>query len=929
MFVDNMNVHFVFCREFEKLIDLMNTSEYLRITTSWPHVWSQKNQLRMRCAEMIKIGLYEKKSVSLQNIFSPPTHARKIDDANWTWLLFWLDVTGQIGPTSNLRELLLMASVSARQNGNIRRSENLLKQYMQSNNNDNTINLCYEMFDSLSAASDNAFLDLAKHAATILHEQSRQTDGFELLFKAIGRTLDENRKSNSVASVKSNGMVMMLSKRLQDLQLKALSSASAALKSEIAAELLMNQETAVLLGECLTILADWMQNDFNSKTYGEILLNNEESTFVKLLEEQLEIIGATLNTDSVVGALLSLAVAIAPWFAMAQNAFANWAYRAGRKVLDAVGKESSDTAEQLFENEQIDQLLPNDCSRETKVKIYEAFQSALSMEDRNEAKSLLRTTVMNELPSFERFNQLMDVWLCASRRLFKYYDLSARAYFNFLKLKAKEKSKLQIEACCITATLRLLRLLVKYFEPLQSTLEDGFKDVDVHLWKSIIPQLFARLSHPSIAVRSLISKLLCEIAKESPHLVVYPAVVGSMSGGSWRKSEAEGLFFETGRVEEFDAMDDTLNQELEATESNNAEDALLRDCYSGIVSILDGELVAQVKLFVQEVQRLGLLREELWLSALEHLKVEMERRIGQLNREVENTNANLMLSAEEKEWVVTEKGAILCEMIGKVLRDLHELTSTGADTVHEEWFQQTISPSIASYLQLYANVSVKPTEAFQILKDLQSFVIHRATKRLNLYEVSPKLTAMRSTKIPIPGIRDENVTIDKFLPQIQSLPTKTKPKKIWFIGSDGQRHGFLFKGLEDLHLDERIMQFLEICNSLFASDENGRNLSARYYSVTPFGPRSGLIEWVEGAVPLFTLYKRWQFREASQIQQIQGAAPVIPRPSELFFGKLHAHLEARGTREREIRDRSKWPVNVLKDVLKDLKAETPSDLLQK
>lgn len=245
----------------------------------------------------------------------------------------------------------------------------------------------------------------------------------------------------------------------------------------------------------------------------------------------------------------------------------------------------------MFEVEQIDLLLPSECSRETKTKIYEAFQSALSMEDRNEAKSLLRTTVANEFSNFERLNQLMDVWLCASRRLFKYYDLSARAYFKFLKLKAKEKSKLQkIDSSCITATLRLLRLLVKYFEPLQSTLEDGFKDVDVHLWKSIlhhiisnlqliiiflfpgiIPQLFARLSHPALAVRSLISKLLCEIAKESPHLVVYPAVVGSLSGGSWRKSEAEGLFFETGRSEEFESMDDTLNQELEATESSSAE----------------------------------------------------------------------------------------------------------------------------------------------------------------------------------------------------------------------------------------------------------------------------------------------------------------------------------------------------------------------
>ena len=32
-----------------------------------------------------------------------------------------------------------------------------------------------------------------------------------------------------------------------------------------------------------------------------------------------------------------------------------------------------------------------------------------------------------------------------------------------------------------------------------------------------------------------------------------------------------------------------------------------------------------------------------------------------------------------------------------------------------------------------------------------------------------------------------------------------------------RRHPYLFKGLEDLHLDERIMQFLSIVNNMFVS----------------------------------------------------------------------------------------------------------------
>ena len=60
------------------------------------------------------------------------------------------------------------------------------------------------------------------------------------------------------------------------------------------------------------------------------------------------------------------------------------------------------------------------------------------------------------------------------------------------------------------------------------------------------------------------------------------------------------------------------------------------------------------------------------------------------------------------------------------------------------------------------------------------------------------------------------VTISSIHNTVQILPTKTKPKKLAILGSDGNRYSYLFKGLEDLHLDERIMQFLSIVNNMFA-----------------------------------------------------------------------------------------------------------------
>lgn len=107
----------------------------------------------------------------------------------------------------------------------------------------------------------------------------------------------------------------------------------------------------------------------------------------------------------------------------------------------------------------------------------------------------------------------------------------------------------------------------------------------------------------------------------------------------------------------------------------------------------------------------------------------------------------------------------------------------------------------------------------------QQMLMHRSQKRMagniSLHEVSPHLAAISSSCITMPGLEsrgDSPVTLESIDLEVSILPTKTKPKKISMIGSDGHRHTYLFKGLEDLHLDERIMQFMAIINNMFARD---------------------------------------------------------------------------------------------------------------
>jgi PI-3-kinase-related kinase SMG-1 len=57
-------------------------------------------------------------------------------------------------------------------------------------------------------------------------------------------------------------------------------------------------------------------------------------------------------------------------------------------------------------------------------------------------------------------------------------------------------------------------------------------------------------------------------------------------------------------------------------------------------------------------------------------------------------------------------------------------------------------------------------------------------------DISPKLYSLRNTVIAMPGLgtAGQIVTIESVSNTVQILPTKTKPKKLVFKGSDGKRY---------------------------------------------------------------------------------------------------------------------------------------------
>jgi hypothetical protein len=131
------------------------------------------------------------------------------------------------------------------------------------------------------------------------------------------------------------------------------------------------------------------------------------------------------------------------------------------------------------------------------------------------------------------------------------------------------------------------------------------------------------------------------------------------------------------------------------------------------------------------------------------------------------------------------------------------------------------------------------------------------------------------------------------------------------------------------------MQLLRIVNAMFDYKINKSELTryhALNYAVTPLGPSSGLISWVEDTTPLFLLYKKWQQREANflNIKQQQTDNHQIQRPNDIYYNKINSILKQRQMPRFDAnKNRNDYPLDILKQSLEELIRETPNDLLSR
>ncbi|CCD67583.1 Serine/threonine-protein kinase smg-1 [Caenorhabditis elegans] len=611
----------------------------------------------------------------------------------------------------------------------------------------------------------------------------------------------------------------------------------------------------------------------------------------------------------IVGSLFHLASEMCPSLAKAHLKMARWAYEIAKiKNFPAENLSFYKFGKDETENEELLKSL----EATSLVNLEKLVRAAIS--DDLRANNILAPN-----------SHFMHIWKMVRDHRTKFLSIAVTSYFQFIQNMSGDCDNLPYSKKEETtlATLRILELLVKHGDVLIDVINDGLNKTNVHIWKEILPQLFARLSHPSEHIRKTLVDLISKICTAAPHAVVFQVVSGAASSS-------------------------TDGEELE--EQQNDDRNRVRACCEKLETNMSQSypnLVKDVRQFVAELERINLLNEEKWSVVMGTMEHEMEKRLSLIRTENAKTESALHLTASVKNDIIVKRTQLLTRQIFDVLDELYQQTVIEPPkSKNEEEFVTAFAEVLTNAFQeSRISRTTSPEKSWIPFKNLIANFVHRNSKKgmqtFETEDISPYLASLSNSCVPMPGQEsvefDRVVSISRVARQVTILPTKTRPKKLGFVGSDGKQVAFLFKGREDLHLDERVMQFLRLCNVMLQPGKGKHRQSvaayqAHHYAVIPLGPRSGLIKWVEGATPMFHIYRKWQMKEKALKQATKKngeTVPEIERPSNMYHNMIRLAFADHKIDSSITSDRSKWPAEILEEVFESLTAKTPTDLISR
>lgn len=137
----------------------------------------------------------------------------------------------------------------------------------------------------------------------------------------------------------------------------------------------------------------------------------------------------------------------------------------------------------------------------------------------------------------------------------------------------------------------------------------------------------------------------------------------------------------------------------------------------------------------------------------------------------------------------------------------------------------------------------------------------KRTKTIMLSTISKELNDKENFVLAVPGTYKPNSPVNHikyFVGQFSVMQSKQSPKDVIIKGEDGVFYQYLLKGHEDLRLDERIMQFFRMINSLMVNDSLLNMYQIQTLNVIPLSISHGLVQWATGTYTLRAIIEQYR-----------------------------------------------------------------------
>ncbi|EAY00154.1 PIKK family atypical protein kinase [Trichomonas vaginalis G3] len=381
-----------------------------------------------------------------------------------------------------------------------------------------------------------------------------------------------------------------------------------------------------------------------------------------------------------------------------------------------------------------------------------------------------------------------------------------------------------------TGNLEYLILMFATFFKIQDSskisdqLADDLQSLRSEMIVQVVPQIAVQIAHQDPKIKGIVHKILTKFGNDHFQSIMFP--LGMYS------------FDESKQDPKAQAATDILNK-LQKKHKDEAKDA---------------------KIFVQGMLDAALTPFERWVIALDE-------------------------AAQAQREGNTQK---LSSLLQKMFSIITQKRSSDLDRRFYKLHGQTIQQAAELFKK---NTDKSMSQMWDLLKQLYQNCLDKTNKLeiVLLPRVNEELYTKRDFMISIPGTYSVSAKSEKIKyidPGLQVLGTQQHPRVCKLISESGKTVKFLLKGSEDLRLDQRVMQFFNLVNSLLRHDVTMRDhpdAAIVEYAIVPLAPSAGLIRWVENADTLHQMICDMRYAyNTSQVPEFD----VLNQYTGGLFGQL-------------------------------------------